>query len=97
MLESVLEWPTLAPSRTILSSTDLWACNRRPPLHKRWPTLRRVGRLSVSNMFNILPPTKSPDRSRPTGVANENWATVHCSSGYGPSVKGFFFNFSSYF
>ena len=40
----------------------VWAIyNRRPTLHNCRPTLRRVGLLSLSNMFNICPPTESPD------------------------------------
>ena len=50
------------------SSTCGWVCHRRPTLHNCWPTICRVGRLSLLNMLNILPLIESPDRSSPTEI-----------------------------
>ena len=76
--------PIITLSRPIIAPTELWVCQRQPILHNLRPILRRVGQLSISSMFNISPPTESPDGNPPTGISRFRQPTVDPSSGYGP-------------
>ena len=51
--------------------THMWVSNRRR-------TLPRVGRLSLLNMFNISPPTESPNGNRPIPDGNRRWESADC-------------------